>query len=110
MSQSLTLAGISFVVGVLTGLTGVGGGAILTPVLILLGIPPLAAVSNDLVASLVVKPFGAAVHVRRHTVEPRLLLWLCVGSVPAGFSGALLLTLLPSPEAVNSVVKALVGA
>jgi uncharacterized membrane protein YfcA len=104
-----TLVVISFVIGVLTGLTGVGGGALLTPALILLGIPPLAAVSNDLVASLVVKPFGAVVHGRRRTVEPRLLLWLCVGSVPAGFTGALLVTLLPSPQQVNAVVKALVG-
>jgi hypothetical protein len=109
MSQSTELGVISFVIGVLTGLTGVGGGAILTPALILLGIPPLAAVSNDLVASLVVKPFGAVVHARRRTVELPLLLWLCVGSVPAGFSGALLLTLLPSPQAVNGVVRALVG-
>jgi len=109
MSQSTELGVISFVIGVLTGLTGVGGGAILTPALIFLGIPPLAAVSNDLVASLVVKPFGAVVHGRRGTVELRLLLWLCVGSVPAGFSGALLLALLPSPQAVNSVVRTLVG-
>jgi uncharacterized protein len=107
--MSTTLALISFVIGGLTGLTGVGGGAILTPALILLGIPPLAAVSNDLVASLVVKPFGAVVHGRRQTVELRLLLWLCVGSVPAGFSGAFLLTLLPSAHQVNALVKALVG-
>ncbi|TMC05174.1 MAG: sulfite exporter TauE/SafE family protein [Chloroflexi bacterium] len=110
MSQSLTLAGISFVVGVLTGLTGVGGGAVLTPALILLGIPPLAAVSNDLVASLVIKPFGAVVHAGRRTVEPRLLLWLSVGSVPCGFIGALVVTLIPGPQHANAVVKALVGA
>jgi uncharacterized membrane protein YfcA len=110
MSQTTTLGAISFVIGILTGLTGVGGGALLTPILILLGIPPLAAVSNDLVASLVIKPFGAAVHLRRQTVDLRLLLWLCVGSVPAGFSGALLLALLPGPQAVNGVVRSLVGA
>jgi uncharacterized membrane protein YfcA len=110
MNQSTLLAVTSFVIGIVTGLTGVGGGAILTPVLILLGIPPLAAVSNDLVASLVIKPFGAAVHARRRTVEPRLLLWLCLGSMPAGFSGAYLLSQLHSPGLVNSVVKTLVGA
>jgi uncharacterized membrane protein YfcA len=110
VSQSTELGAISFVIGILTGLTGVGGGALLTPILILLGIPPLAAVSNDLVASLLIKPFGAVVHLRRRTVDMRLLLWLCVGSVPAGFSGALLLALLPSPQVVNSVVRTLVGA
>jgi uncharacterized membrane protein YfcA len=109
MSQSTTLGVTSFVIGVVTGLSGVGGGAILTPVLILLGIPPLAAVSNDLVASLVIKPFGAAVHARRHTVEPRLLLWLCAGSLPAGFSGAFLLSLLHNPTLVDGIVKTLVG-
>jgi uncharacterized protein len=67
-------------------------------------------VSSDLVASLIIKPFGAVVHASRNTVELRLLLWLCVGSVPAGFSGALLLALLPSPAQVNAVVKLLVGA
>jgi uncharacterized membrane protein YfcA len=110
VNGSATLGAVSFVIAVLTGLTGVGGGAILTPVLILLGIPPLAAVSNDLVASLVIKPFGAVVHARRNTVELRLMLWLCAGSVPAGFSGALLLALFRSPDQVNAVVKLLVGA
>lgn len=109
MNQSATLASASFVIGILTGLTGVGGGAILTPVLILFGIPPLAAVSNDLVASLATKPFGAVVHGRRKTVELPLLLWLCVGSVPAAFSGALLLAVIPSADQVNVVVKLLVG-
>jgi uncharacterized membrane protein YfcA len=109
MSQSFTLGSVSFVIGMVTGLTGVGGGAILTPVLILLGIPPLAAVSNDLVASLIIKPFGAVLHARRGTVEPRLLLWLCVGSIPAGFSGAFLLSLVHDPRLVNSAVKSLIG-
>lgn len=109
MNQSTILGITSFVIGIVTGLTGVGGGAILTPALILLGIPPLAAVSNDLVASLVIKPFGAAVHARRRTVEPQLLLWLCLGSLPAGFSGAFVLSLLHNPGLVNGIVKALVG-
>jgi uncharacterized membrane protein YfcA len=109
MNQSATLASASFVIGILTGLTGVGGGAILTPALILFGVPPLAAVSNDLVASLAIKPFGAVVHGRRKTVELPLLLWLCAGSVPAAFSGALLLAVIPSAGQVNMVVKLLVG-
>jgi uncharacterized membrane protein YfcA len=109
LSQNVTFAVVSFVIGILTGLTGVGGGAILTPALILLGIPPLAAVSNDLVASLVIKPFGAVVHGRRGTVDMRLLLWMCAGSVPAAFSGALLLALVPGAQEVNAVVRTLVG-
>src|SRR6266545_2070493 len=77
--------GIGFVIG----LTGMGGGALLTPVLVLVfGVEPLAAVSSDLVASLVMKPVGAAVHWRRRTVEPRLVGLLCLGSVPAAFGSA----------------------
>jgi uncharacterized protein len=109
VTQNATFAVVSFVIGILTGLTGVGGGAILTPALILLGIPPLAAVSNDLVASLVIKPFGAVVHGRRGTVDMRLLLWMCAGSVPAAFSGAMLLALVPRALEVNALVKTLVG-
>ena len=64
---SLTLAGA--LVGLLVGLTGMGGGAILTPLLVLVfGVPPLTAISSDLVTSLVMKPVGAAVHLRRGTV------------------------------------------
>ena len=64
----LALAGV--LVGVLVGLTGMGGGALMTPILVFFfGIDPLTAVSSDLVASLFMKPVGAAVHLRRGTVN-----------------------------------------
>ena len=67
MDLLLTLAG--FGVGIVVGLTGMGGGALMTPLLVLVfGVPPLAAVSSDLVASAVMKPFGGWVHARRGTV------------------------------------------
>jgi uncharacterized protein len=56
------------------------------------GVQPLAAVSSDLVASLVIKPVGAAVHHRRGTVDPRLVRLLCLGSVPAAFCSAFALS------------------
>ena len=77
-----------FGVGIVVGLTGMGGGALMTPILVLLfGVPPLAAVSSDLAASAVMKPFGGWVHARRGTVNWPLVRWLCVGSVPAAFLG-----------------------
>ncbi|HEX9530448.1 MAG TPA: TSUP family transporter, partial [Acidimicrobiales bacterium] len=57
-------------VGFTVGLTGMGGGALMTPMLILLfGVSPATAVSSDLLTSLVMKPVGGIVHVRRHTVS-----------------------------------------
>jgi len=85
-----TLAGA--IVGFVIGLTGMGGGALMTPVLVLLfGVNPGSAVSADVVTSLVLKPFGGSVHVRRRTVNWRLVQWLMVGSVPSAFLGAYLL-------------------
>ena len=90
LDPAIALAGL--VVGFSVGLTGMGGGALMTPILVLFfKIHPLAAVSSDLLASLVMKPVGGSVHLRRGTVRKDLVLWLCVGSVPAAFAGALIL-------------------
>ena len=82
----------SLLVGFTVGLTGMGGGALMTPILLIFfGINPTAAVSSDLVAAMVMKPVGGGVHVRRRTVRWELVRWLCVGSIPAAFVGVLLL-------------------
>jgi len=82
----------SFFVAIIVGLTGMGGGALMTPMMmIFFNVPPLAAVSSDLVAAAVMKPVGSLVHLRRGTVNLKLVGWLCVGSVPAAFCGVLLL-------------------
>lgn len=79
-------------VGSIVGLTGVGGGALMTPMLVLIfGIEPLAAVSSDVVASLIMKPIGGGVHLRRGTVNMQLVKWLMLGSLPCAFLGVLLL-------------------
>ena len=104
----LTLAG--FGVGIVVGLTGMGGGALMTPLLVLVfGVPPLAAVSSDLVASAVMKPFGGFVHARRGTVNWSLVRWLCLGSVPSAFLGVLLTRLLPDDEGVQRAVQFALG-
>lgn len=106
-SPSLALAGL--LVGFAVGLTGVGGGALMTPVLILVfGVNPLTAVSSDLVVSLVMKPVGAAVHWRRGTIHSGLVRWLCVGSVPAAFAGAFILDQL-GPGSVAGLLKKALG-
>ena len=62
----LIIAGL--LIGVVVGMTGMGGGALMTPVLVIFfGVPPLAAVSSDLVVSAVMKPVGGFVHLRRDT-------------------------------------------
>ena len=70
----VALAGL--IVGFTVGLTGMGGGALMTPILVLLfKVQPLAAVSSDLVAAVIMKPVGAAVHARQGTVNRDLVRW-----------------------------------
>jgi uncharacterized membrane protein YfcA len=87
-----------------------GGGALMTPILVLIfGIPPLAAVSSDVVASMVMKPVGGAVHWRRGTVHKPLVLWLMLGSIPSAFLGVLLLKSLGGPDVLQDIVKHALG-
>jgi hypothetical protein len=106
------LAGASFGIGIVVGLTGMGGGALMTPVLVLFfNVPPLSAVSSDLVSSAVLKPIGSFVHLRKGTVNLRLVGWLCLGSVPSAFCGVLIARALGSGEGVeNFIQKALAVA
>ena len=104
------LAIASFGIGIVVGLTGMGGGALMTPVLVLFfNVPPLAAVSSDLVASAVMKPVGSIVHLRRGTVNLELVKWLCIGSVPAAFSGVLIARALGGGQEVEEVIRIALG-
>src|SRR6266480_1419912 len=86
----MALAGL--IVGFTVGLTGMGGGALMTPILVLLfKIQPLAAVSSDLVAAVVMKPVGGGVHLRHGTVNKQLVKWLMIGSIPSAFLGIALI-------------------
>jgi len=97
-------------VGFTVGLTGMGGGALMTPMLILLfGVNPGTAVSSDLLTSLVMKPVGGAVHFRRGTVSWPLVAWLCIGSVPAAFAGVFVLKQLGSGVQLQNQIKTLLG-
>ncbi|HEY3882952.1 MAG TPA: sulfite exporter TauE/SafE family protein [Trebonia sp.] len=100
----------SAVVGLLVGLTGAGGGALMTPMLILLfNVKPGAAISSDLVAAVVMRPVGSVVHMRRGTVNYRLVGWMCAGSVPMAFLGSYLLHLLGGGAAQQQNVEYALG-
>jgi hypothetical protein len=82
----------------------------MTPVLVLVfGVQPLTAVSSDLVASLIMKPVGAAVHIGQRTVNWRLVGWLSAGSVPAAFAGVAFLRLLGRGAALQNAVQLALG-
>jgi uncharacterized membrane protein YfcA len=109
LDLALVVAGLF--VGVVVGLTGMGGGALMTPILVLLfGVPPLAAVSSDLVASFFMKPVGGLVHLRRGTVNLELVKWLCVGSIPAAFTGVLALRAVGDSAQVERIITVALGA
>ncbi|HVX22863.1 MAG TPA: sulfite exporter TauE/SafE family protein [Acidimicrobiales bacterium] len=100
----------SAIVGLLVGMTGAGGGALMTPMLIFMfGVTPSTAISSDLVAAVVMRPVGAAVHLRRGTVNLRLVGWLALGSVPAALLGALLLKALGTGPDAETRIEIVLG-
>jgi uncharacterized protein len=105
-----TLAAAALGIGIVVGLTGMGGGALMTPVLVLFfNVAPLAAVSSDLVSAAVMKPVGGFVHLRSGTVRLDLVRWLCVGSVPAAFGGVLVARALGHGSGVDDAVQKALG-
>jgi len=90
MNLGLMFAGLA--VGLLVGLTGMGAGCLMTPLLItVFGIPAGTAVGTDLVYAAVTKTFGAARHTQLKNVNRELALWMATGSVPAAFLGTFML-------------------
>src|SRR5579862_4270924 len=101
----------SAVVGFFVGMTGAGGGALMTPMLILLfGVKPSTAISSDLVAAVVMRPFGAAVHLRKGTVNRALAGAMVVGSVPMAFLGAYLLHVMGQSSSAQTNIEKTLGA
>jgi uncharacterized protein len=108
-TPSAFIAGLG--VGLVVGLTGSGGGALLTPILILaMGTNAKSAVATDLVASLFMRPAAALVHFKRSFVNWSLVKWMVAGSVPAAFaSGALSGAFIPAKSA-DAVLEPAIGA
>src|ERR671928_2216190 len=90
MDPLIVLFGLG--VGVLVGLTGMGGGSLMTPILILVfGFKPVTAVGTDLAYGAVTKTVGGWRHFRQKTVNSSLSTWMAFGSVPSAILGVYLL-------------------
>lgn len=85
MLAQLIVAGL--LVGFMIGLTGVGSGALMAPVLLLLGIPPATVVGSDLLFGLLTKIVGVGSHIRRGTIAWRWVWLMAIGSVPGVLIG-----------------------
>lgn len=108
-TDALSVLCVSFGIGIVVGLTGMGGGALMTPALIFLGINPAAAVANDLVAASVNKSVGAAVHWRGGSPNLRLAGLLVAGSVPFAFAGGFIVKAVGDAEARTDFLTTAIG-
>ena len=98
-------------VGTLVGLTGVGGGSLMTPILILIfGISPVAAVGTDLLYAAATKTVGSTVHGAHHTIDWRVVGRLALGSVPAAIATLVILNRLGiDSHRTNTLVSDVLG-
>ncbi len=104
------LACAGFVGGLAVGIAGMGGGALMTPALVLLfKVDPRVAIASDLVNSLAMKPVGGAVHAFHGSVNWALVRLLVVGGVPAAFLGAWVLNQLGNSAAAQAHLKTVLG-
>ncbi len=104
----LTAGGL--LTGLLVGLTGMGGAALMTPMLVLLfGVSPAAAVSADVVATAIMKPVGAWVHIRSKTVHWGLVLWLSVGSIPGVILGTIFFVHVLGTDEASETIRTWIG-
>ncbi len=100
----------SFAAGVVVGLTGMGGGALMMPMLVLgFGVPEVTAISSDVIAAMVMKPVGAAVHLKHGSVRRDLAFWLMVGSVPTALISPWLLQFLSDAEQARTLMRPVIG-
>jgi uncharacterized protein len=100
-------------VGFMVGMTGMGGGSLMTPLLILfIGTAPVTAVGSDIMYSAVTKTVGGWRHLRMKTVNMELVKWLALGSVPAAVAGVAIVSVLErhvGEDRLDSLVYAILG-
>ncbi|MGD0743082.1 MAG: sulfite exporter TauE/SafE family protein [Acidimicrobiales bacterium] len=110
MEFSLAALVSGLAVGLVVGVTGAGGGALLTPLLILaLHVNAKTAVASDLVASVFMRPVAGFVHLRRSLVHWPIVGWLVAGSVPTAFAGGVLSSLYIPAQTADSVLEPIIG-
>ncbi|PWK16160.1 sulfite exporter TauE/SafE family protein [Tumebacillus permanentifrigoris] len=110
MNWELSFGG--FVVGILVGMTGMGGALVMTPMMIFLfGVNPTVAVGTDLVYSSITKIFGAWQHWRQKTVDWTVVRLLSTGSVPGALAGALMMMILQKSyaDSVQTILGKVLG-
>ncbi len=100
--QYLLLPLLSFLVGIIVGLTGVGGASLITPMLIFFfQVPPSVAVSSDVVAATLMKVIGGVKHWQQKTLDLEAVKWLALGSVPGSLTGVGILHLIKHIGGLN---------
>ncbi len=109
--SALAIVVAGFVVGVVVGLTGMGGGALMTPALLFLGVGEAATVvTADLTAAAVYKTGGAIVHKREGSPHMQLAMWLMVGSIPMALLGPHLIAwVADDTEQLNHILTLCIG-
>lgn len=108
-TTTVLIALAALIIGTVVGMTGMGGGALMTPALIFLRVDPTVAVANDLVAAALYKSVGAGVHWREGSPNLRLAMWLGIGSVPFAFAGAFIVSAVGSSDEQQHFVKVAIG-
>ncbi len=97
-------------VGFIVGMTGVGGGSLMTPILLFFGINPATAVGTDLLYAAITKSGGVWVHHRNRNIDWKITGWLALGSVPAALVTVMFLHRLQADQAViNGLIKHMLG-
>lgn len=104
----LIIAGL--LVGFIVGMTGVGGGSLMTPILLWFGIPPSTAVGTDLLYAAVTKSGGIFVHHKKKNINWKITGWLSLGSIPASLLTLWILhTSNVDTTALNATIKSSLG-
>lgn len=100
--EYLLLPFLSFLVGIIVGLTGIGGASLITPMLIFVfQVPPAIAVSSDVVAATLMKVIGGFKHWKQQTLDLQVVKWLSLGSVPGSLAGVAILHLIKRSGTFN---------
>jgi hypothetical protein len=111
MDPAIVLFGLG--IGILVGMTGMGGGSLMTPLLILIfGIQPTTAIGTDIFYSAITKTVGGWRHFKLKTVNMELVRWLATGSVPAAVAGVALVSFVQGQvgeDRLNELVYAVLG-
>lgn len=111
MDPAIVIFGLG--IGILVGMTGMGGGSLMTPLLILIfGIQPTTAIGTDIFYSAITKTVGSWRHLKMKTVNMELVRWMALGSVPAAVLGVAIVSVLErhiGEDRLDSLVYAVLG-